>query len=377
MTMIDPVTIMLVDDEKDIRDVLSIVLSDIGYTVSVAENGEKALEHFKTEMFPIVLTDIKMPGMDGVELLKRIKQENPDTEVIMMTGHGDMDLAIKSLKYKAIDFIPKPINDDVLELTLKKTREKIITRQQLKDYTEKLERLLQEKTELQDHLSSLGIMMGTISHGIKGLLTRLDAGVYLIESAQAKDEIREGVEILKHTVGRIKKIVLDILYYAKERNLKIQKTDIIRFAGDVANIIEQKTNVRDIKFIRDFGKNSIESEIDSEFLHSALINILDNAVDACEEDSTKQSHKITFGVKQINGNVIFDVYDNGPGMDSKTKENIFNLFYSSKGSKGTGFGLFIADNIIKQHRGTIKVNSIAGKGTHFSIRIPKFQSKKG
>ena len=99
--------LLLVDDEEGIRKVLGIALSDAGYTVFTAKDGEEALDIFRKEIPPIVLTDIKMPGMDGIELLQKIKQENPDTEVIMITGHGDMDLAIKSLKYQAIDFVTK------------------------------------------------------------------------------------------------------------------------------------------------------------------------------------------------------------------------------------------------------------------------------
>ena len=138
--------ILLVDDEEGIRKVLSISLSDIGYQVFTAENGEDALKIFRTENPPIVLTDIKMPGMDGIELLRTIKHENPDTEVIMISGHGDMDLAIKSLKYQAIDFVTKPINDDILEIALDRAHEKILMRQKLREYTENLEALVQEKS---------------------------------------------------------------------------------------------------------------------------------------------------------------------------------------------------------------------------------------
>jgi len=138
--------LLLVDDEAGIRKVLSITLSDIGYEVFTAENGDQALEIFREKIPPIVLTDIKMPGMDGIELLQKIKRESPDTEVIMITGHGDMDLAIKSLKYRAIDFVTKPINDDVLEIALNRAHEKIQMRNQLREYTENLEELVREKS---------------------------------------------------------------------------------------------------------------------------------------------------------------------------------------------------------------------------------------
>ena len=137
---------MLVDDEEGIRKVLGISLTDLGYQVLTAENGEEALEIFRRENPPIVLTDIKMPVMDGIELLRKIKDESSDTEVIMITGHGDMDLAIKSLKYRAIDFVTKPINDDILEIALGRAHEKIRMRQKLRQYTENLESLVQEKS---------------------------------------------------------------------------------------------------------------------------------------------------------------------------------------------------------------------------------------
>ncbi|HGY11031.1 MAG TPA: response regulator, partial [Desulfobacterales bacterium] len=92
------ISILIVDDEEDIRDVLEIALEDIGYTVFLAENGEKGFEIFKSKRPDIVITDIKMPVMDGIELLSRIKRENSETEVLMITGHGDMHLTIRSLK---------------------------------------------------------------------------------------------------------------------------------------------------------------------------------------------------------------------------------------------------------------------------------------
>jgi DNA-binding NtrC family response regulator len=123
--------ILLVDDEEDIRDVLSMSLTDMGYQVYDAKNGKEALRIFREINPPIVLTDIKMPGIDGIELLQEIKRGNPDTEVIMITGHGDMDLAIKSLKHEAIDFITKPINVDALEVALQKVHDKITMKQKL------------------------------------------------------------------------------------------------------------------------------------------------------------------------------------------------------------------------------------------------------
>lgn len=127
-------TILLVDDEADLREVLDISLSDTGYNVLTAENSAQALDFLNDNDIPVVITDIKMPGIDGIELLRKIKSKNPETEVIMLTGHGDLELAIKSLKHEATDFITKPINDDALEMALVRAFEKISTRQKLKEY---------------------------------------------------------------------------------------------------------------------------------------------------------------------------------------------------------------------------------------------------
>jgi len=371
--------ILLVDDEEGIRKVLGITLSDAGYRVFVAENGQEAFRIFKTESPPIVMTDIKMPGMDGIELLKNIKRLNPDTEVIMITGHGDMDLAIESLKHEATDFITKPINDDIMEIALKKAHDNIIIREKLREYTQNLEALLREKSALQDRLSSLGLRISSISHGIKGMLTGLDGGMYLLDSGITKnkqDQLKEGWEIVKQMVGRIRKMVLDILFYAKERELKTEKVDVLSFARDVASVVEPKIAEKQIEFIRNFNKSHSEFEpgefeIDPGFVRSALVNILENAADACIKDKSKKPHKIIFEVKQDKNDIIFDVRDTGIGMNSNTREKVFDLFFSSKGSKGTGLGLFISNKVIGQHGGSIEVASTPGHGSHFCIRLPK------
>ena len=365
--------ILLVDDEKDIREVLVLPLADLGYDIFEAENGAEALRLFKEIQPPIVMTDIKMPGIDGIELLKKIKHENPETEVIMITGHGDMDLAIRSLKHDATDFITKPINVDVLEIALQRAREKIFTRQKLKEYTENLETLVREKTELQGHLASLGLMIGSISHGIKGLLTGLDGGIYLLDSGFAKKneaQIKEGWDDVKLTVGRIRKMITDILFYAKERDLRLERNDVRNFLEGVIKELGPKLKSQKIKLVNEFEPDLGEFIVDLTYVHSAILNIIENATDACARDKTKRSHKIVLGARKHEEEIILDIIDDGIGMDSATQDKIFTPFFSSKGTKGTGLGLFIANAIIEQHGGEINVKSSIGQGTLFEIKIP-------
>lgn len=117
--------ILVIDDEKPTLTMFRFTLNAYGYSVLTAENGSEGLEVFQRERPFLVLTDVKMPGMDGIEVLRRIKQIDPDAEVIVITGHGDMDLAIKALNLDATDFLNKPIQRQALEKAIKRARERI------------------------------------------------------------------------------------------------------------------------------------------------------------------------------------------------------------------------------------------------------------
>jgi signal transduction histidine kinase len=292
----------------------------------------------------------------------------------MITGHGDMNLAIRSLKYQATDFITKPIDVDALEIALRRARDKIAMRRKLQDYTRSLEQLVREKSQLQDHLASLGLMIGSISHGMKGLLTSLDGGLYLVSSGLKKkdlDRISEGCAAAEETAKRIRKMVLDILYYAKERSINRVSVNAVRLAEELARTIRPRIEESGIDMIAQFDEGVGLIHVDADYLQAALLNILDNAVDACLKDRSKPAHRIEFSLRQENEDVVFRIADDGIGMDTETRDQIFSLFYSTKGSKGTGLGLFIANHIIGQHDGTITVSSTPAKGTVFEVEIPK------
>ncbi len=144
--------LLLVDDEEGIRKVLGLSLKDEGYRVDTAEDGGRALSLFEENEYGMVITDIKMPGMDGLQLLREIKRRRPDTEVIIITGHGEMSSAIEALKLEASDFITKPINPDALTVALQRAEERIQIREKLRQYTENLEQMVEEKTARINHM---------------------------------------------------------------------------------------------------------------------------------------------------------------------------------------------------------------------------------
>jgi len=136
--------ILLADDEEGIRKVLGISLADSGYEVLTAKDGEEALKIFKETRPPIVLTDIKMPGIDGIELLQKIKQEDPDTEVIMITGYATVDSAIEAIKQGAFHYVPKPYKIDEVRALVRQALEK----KRLKDEVKELRQDLRSRAAI-------------------------------------------------------------------------------------------------------------------------------------------------------------------------------------------------------------------------------------
>jgi PAS domain S-box-containing protein len=176
--------VLLIDDEEGIRKVMSIALRDAGYEVWIAESGEQGLEIFRRQQPPLVLTDIKMPGMDGIEVLRRVKEMETDTEVIIITGHGEMELAISALHLEASDFITKPIHDEALFVALKRAEEKISLKRQLRDYTENLEQKVQEATAEIKRISDF--QANLINNSLDGIIAGNDKGEILIFNASAQ-----------------------------------------------------------------------------------------------------------------------------------------------------------------------------------------------
>ncbi len=131
--------VLLIDDDPGIRKVMAITLEDSGYEVVTAPDGETGLKLLQKEAPQIVITDIRMPGMDGIEVLRRIKGIDPGKEVIVVTAFSDLKYAIEALQLDASDFITKPIDDDALTVALKRAQERYTTRKELSDYTTLIE----------------------------------------------------------------------------------------------------------------------------------------------------------------------------------------------------------------------------------------------
>lgn len=374
-----PDKVLIVDDEEGVRKVLQVSLSEVGYQVLTASEGEEAM-HLIDEHHPsIVLADIKMPGMDGIELLQRIKEADPDAEVIMMTGHADLELAVQSLQFEAADFITKPIHYDALEIALKRVHERVWMRDKIREYTESLERLVSEQTQqlLQaERLAAIGQTVATLAHAIKNIIGGLSGGMFVVEKGLELDNsqyLTDGWRMVKGNVAKIKNLTLDLLNYSKEREPDYDLCDPNIPVREVYHLMLSRAEENHIDLRLDVAENLGRVFLDPEAIYCGLLNLVTNAIDACAAvDAVNRPGEVVLRSRKVaEWAVEYRVQDNGCGMDEETQHKVFRSFFSTKGSKGTGLGLMIVQKIVREHAGTIELQSEPQQGTTFIIRLPK------
>lgn len=228
--------------------------------------------------------------------------------------------------------------------------------------------------ELQSQLESIGLLISSVSHGIKGLLNGLDGGMYLVNTGMKtgnQARLEKGWEMVQRNVERIRGQVLNILYYAKERQPNWELVDASSLAEEIISIVEAKAVELDVELKSEIDKTVGQFEADPQAMRSLLVNLMENSLDACRVNKKSQEHRVKLGLRGDDSEVRFIIEDNGIGMDQETCEKAFSLFFSSKGAKGTGLGLFISNKIARAHGGRIELDSELDRGSRFEVVLPR------
>jgi len=502
------VKLLLIDDEPDILRVLAMSLRADGYDVVTADSGEAGLAAFSEHAPDIVLVDIKMPGLDGIEVLQAVKSRDVLSEVIIITGHGDVDNAVEALKHGASDFINKPVRDEALAIALKRACEKLTIRRQLRDHTCDLEaqveaatRALKRQANFQaklirssndgivatdqdlrivifnpgaekifgclrsdvvrqkmiadiypenlmadfrsgmregpdrveivpretkivslsgeaipvrfsgsilhekgkkmgtvaffqdlreikaletalvrkERLAAIGQTVAGVAHGVKNILHGLKGGRHLVDVGIARgddDRLQNGWDMVKRNIDRTSDLVMDLLHYSKERSPEMEPCNPNEIAEEVCELVRGKADAAAIAILKDFDTAIGTVTMDPHSLHSALLNLMSNAVDACLDDpDTAKKPQVSFRTRrETDGMLRFEITDNGIGMSADVQAQLFTSFFSTKGHRGTGLGLMVTRKLIEEDQGSIHVDSTPGKGTTVSVRLP-YRSK--
>lgn len=230
-----------------------------------------------------------------------------------------------------------------------------------------------EIKRLQSELVILGETIAGMSHSVKNILSGLQGGVYVLDSGlqrRKEDRIRIGWDMVKNNVQKISDLVTSILYASKEREPDYRECDPGRVLSEVCDLFQEKAQLERISITRDFAPEMGVCLLDPAGIHSAVSNLISNAMEACAPGGNGTEHAIAVSARYQGGRLLIQVADDGRGMPKEVKAQLFNKFYSTKGSRGTGLGLVITRKVVEEHGGTIRVESEQGRGTTFFIDIP-------
>ena len=227
--------------------------------------------------------------------------------------------------------------------------------------------------ELEDRLTQLGLLIGSVSHSLKGLLNGLSGGMYLVNSGFAKGDearVKRGWATVERNVARVKSMVSDILYYAKDRVPNWEHLSATEVAGDVLGMMEGRARELGVALSLESEETAGAFEGDPQAIRALLANLVENSLDACRLHQCCEGHSVILRVAGDADQVRFEVEDDGIGMDQETQDKAFTLFFSSKGT-GTGLGLFISDKIARAHGGKIDLWSAPGEGTKLVVSLSR------
>jgi PAS domain S-box-containing protein len=234
-----------------------------------------------------------------------------------------------------------------------------------------------EVKRLQKQLTLMGRAVAGMAHRIKNILMGLEGGIYVVNTGMESNDqalLTEGWEMVEVNVRKVSRLVKDLLYCSKERKPKF-KTDVCphQIAREVRDLFASRIADDGIELSLELGEKPRCGRFDPEGLHSLLSNLVANAIDACRFDPTegKQAHRIVVRCRQEeNGDIVFEVEDNGGGIPEEISAKVFEDFFSTKGTEGTGIGLLVVQKVAEEHGGSVTFESQPGQGTRFQITIP-------
>jgi len=366
--MTDKIKILVVDDEEIVRNSLRDWLIESGYPVMVASDAFKALEILRKENIMILITDLKMPGMDGVELIKKGREINQNITAIIITAYGTISSAIDAMKSGAYDYIEKPFCPEKIDMIL----EKAVERQLLI-----MENL--EKKESLDILNKSYLdLIGFVSHELIGILGGTTMSIATVRNGylgslteKQKKSLDLALSNLDYFASTVKNF-LNLSRIEKEefyinKNKILIKEDI--FDPSLENFIKEAEK-KSLTIT-----NNIETGLyingDINLLKIVANNLIGNAVKYASEKG-----RIIVNSKSYDKTFEIEVYNDGRAVTEEEKEKLFKKFSridspETKKAQGTGLGLFITKEIVEKHGGTIRVQP-GEKGNSFIFTIEKF-----
>lgn len=354
--------ILVVDDEEVIRDLCVRALAN--YRVAEAENGQVALDLLDSESFDLLLVDVMMPLINGLDLLKQVKDRDPDQLVIVMTGYADKDIILRALKADADDFIQKPLN----LLQLKSAVDKALEKRRLRQEIQQLKRLDRLKAEF----------LGLISHKLRTPTTVLSLFIQnLASGAVATDtpDFPAAVAAIREEADYLAYLIQDLLIYSdvilQDQRPKLAPADLREIALTVLAEKRQGAAQKGLSLINALQGAWPRLALDRRRIAFAISALLDNAI-----KFTPRGGQVVLSGEIREDELRLVISDTGIGIPVEELPRVFEKFYQIDPTqagqvRGFGLGLFYARQFIQDHGGAMTLESIPGTGTTVTFTLPR------
>lgn len=382
--------ILIVDDEQVIRRLLVTFFTQKGYDAIAVESGLLGLSLLAKTQFDALLTDIRMPSMDGVEFSGKAKRANSDLVVILLTGYGSLETAQEAIKIGVHDYMTKPFDLVKLEESVNRGIMSAKNKKRDNEYYRQSAGKFNEDKERLDSMTAE--MMALLSHELRTPATVISEGCSLLKdticvpsdknmiilSDEQKKLLFDNIEIGRR---RLIRVIDDLSYYM---SLHKEEIALLRRSMPLNNLLENDfaglghlISVTKSSLVKELTQQELIVNIDQEKFLDVLVRLINNAAyhnpKGCEiilkSSSVKRKQEGTHEQDFIK----IEVCDNGQGIDKQALENIFHPFSVRNimhHSEGLGLGLVICKKVIELHGGRITVESQQEKGTTVSIEIP-------
>jgi signal transduction histidine kinase len=385
-----PPRVLIVDDDPMLLQALPEMVRTrmTGVIVETAGSARKALARIERNDYDVIVSDIKMPDIDGLVLLKRIRELLPDTPTLLITGHGEHDLAVLALRGGAFDFLQKPIDRDYFMASLSRairvrqlSRQVEAHREAVARHASELERVVEERTrELHRANRAKDEFLATLSHELRTPLTAIFGWAQMLRSGKldqatfqrALDSIERNARVQVQLIDDLLDISRIITGKLRLQVRPVELTPVIEAAIDA---IQPAADAKGIQVVRLLELKAGLVSGDPDRLQQAVWNLAANAI-----KFTSQGGRVTVKLAQADANVEVSVTDTGHGIDPEFLPYVFDRFRQADSTAtrkygGLGLGLAIVRHLVEMHGGTVQAYSAGlGKGASLKVQLPLMES---
>lgn len=372
--------ILVIDDEAGIREGIKRGLTPQGYIVETAENGEQGLVLYRQNPCDLVLIDVMMPGISGIDLIGEIHRIDPEAVCVIITGYATVEMAVRAIKEGAYDFLTKPFSVDDLLLVVRQGLERrhlSLETRRLQSIEAEARRLQEEKARLEELDRAKMQFIRLVTHELQAPIAAIHTYLKLIQEGYASPE--EQQRIIEKCLARAQeqmKLINDLLelgrVQAQLQDRKVEKIDLEEILYAVVEKMMPQAIEKGLDFRYQIQPGPMVILGNRDHFTSVWTNLIGNAIKYTEKGFVEVT------LKSEDGKLIGEVRDSGIGIPEADQKNLFQEFFRASNAKkscrqGTGLGLSIVKRIIEAAGGQVWVETKEGKGSLFGFSVPLAQ----